>query len=128
MDHSHDSYTSWDDFAKYVASCRRIVCLLGAGLSAPSGLQTWRGTGGLWNGIHVKELASPYKFKEDPVLVWRFYGERMLEALAATPNAAHYALARIAEGHEGWLTINQNIDGKLEGNLATASSITTSMN
>jgi NAD-dependent SIR2 family protein deacetylase len=74
-------------------------------------LRTWRGAGGLWNNIDIKDLASPYTFKKDPVLVWRFYGEFMLEALGAKPNAAHYALVDFAKRHEGFLTVNQNVDG-----------------
>jgi NAD-dependent deacetylase sirtuin 5 len=89
-----------------------VLCLVGAGLSAPSGLATWRGTNGLWNDVELKKLASPKKFKEDPVTVWCFYGERLLHSLAAKPNAAHHALAALARWHDGWLTINQNVDGR----------------
>lgn len=89
----------------------RILCLVGAGLSAPSGLATWRGTNGLWNDMALKSLASPKTFVEDPVTVWRFYGERLRESLLAQPNAAHHALAALASWHDGWLTINQNVDG-----------------
>ena len=100
-----DTHT-WSAFAE-----RLIIILVGAGLSAPSGLATWRGTNGLWNDINLKELASPKKFREDPVTVWSFYGERLLEALEARPNAAHHALAALANWHQGWLSINQNVDG-----------------
>jgi hypothetical protein len=103
--------SAWASFTEFLKDSQRVLCLVGAGLSAPSGLATWRGTNGLWNDIKLKELASPKKFQEDPVTVWNFYGERMLEALAAQPNAAHHALAVIADWHEGWLTISQNVDG-----------------
>jgi len=89
----------------------RVLCLAGAGLSAPSGLATWRGANSLWENIDFKTLASPKKFVEDPVTVWRFYGERLLNSLAAQPNAAHHALAALASWHDGWLTVNQNVDG-----------------
>jgi NAD-dependent deacetylase sirtuin 5 len=59
----------------------------------------------------LKELASPQRFRDDPVTVWRFYGERMIEAFRVRPNAAHDALAALARGHKGWMTINQNVDG-----------------
>lgn len=102
---------TYSAFADLLAESSRVLCLVGAGLSAPSGLATWRGTNGLWNDINLKELASPKKFREDPVTVWSFYGERLLEALQARPNAAHHALAALANWHQGWLTINQNVDG-----------------
>lgn len=90
----------------------RILCLVGAGLSAPSGLATWRGTSGLWRNADLKSLASPKAFAEDPVSVWSFYGERLLEAMAARPNDAHLALAALASWHDGWLTLSQNVDGR----------------
>ncbi|KAK7177890.1 sir2 family histone [Paraphaeosphaeria sporulosa] len=106
-----------DDFARLAGLLRkspRIVCIVGAGLSAPSGLATWRGTNGLWNDNDIRSLASPKRFAEDPVTVWSFYGERLLKSLAAQPNAAHHALAALASWHDGWLTVNQNVDGLLE--------------
>lgn len=111
-----DATTTEDDsaclaFAALLRKSPRILCLVGAGLSAPSGLATWRGSNGLWNDIDTKRLASYKTFTEDPVTVWSFYGERLLSSLAAQPNAAHYALAALANWHDGWLTINQNIDG-----------------
>lgn len=104
----------YDDCARLAGLLRkspRIICIVGAGLSAPSGLATWRGTNGLWNDIEVRSLASLKKFAEDPVTVWSFYGERLIESLAAQPNAAHHALAALARWHDGWVTVNQNIDG-----------------
>jgi NAD-dependent deacetylase sirtuin 5 len=109
MDTSN-SYT-YSAFANLLRSSSRVLCVVGAGLSAPSGLVTWRGANGLWNDINLRELASPTMFQKDPVTVWSFYGERLLKTLAAQPNAAHYALAALAKRHEGWLTINQNVDG-----------------
>ncbi|CAO2656001.1 Nn.00g048040.m01.CDS01 [Neocucurbitaria sp. VM-36] len=110
--HSHDA--DFFAFAQLLRGSPRVLCLVGAGLSAPSGLATWRGTNGLWNDLELKNLASPKKFQEDPITVWRFYGERLLYSLAAQPNAAHIALAALAKWHDGWLTINQNVDGLLE--------------
>ncbi|CAI6332226.1 unnamed protein product [Periconia digitata] len=105
---------AWSSFSNFLQASARVLCLVGAGLSAPSGLATWRGANGLWNDINLRELASPQKFREDPVTVWRFYGERLLETLAAQPNAAHHALASLARRHAAWLTVNQNVDGLLE--------------
>jgi NAD+-dependent protein deacetylase sirtuin 5 len=104
-------YSPWTTFADRLKTSRRVLCLVGAGLSAPSGLATWRGANGLWNNIELRELATPNKFQEDPVASWCFYGERLLETLAAQPNAAHHALATLAKWHPGWLTISQNVDG-----------------
>lgn len=113
-DASRSDDSAWLAFADILRKSSRVLCLVGAGLSAPSGLATWRGANarGLWNGIPLKELAWPSKFQADPVTVWRYYGERMVEALRAQPNAAHVALAAFAKGHPDWLTINQNVDGK----------------
>ena len=69
------------------------------------------GSGAVWNGVDVRHISRPQTFKDDPVLVWRYYGERMLEMLAARPNAAHRALAGFAQRWEDWLTVNQNVDG-----------------
>jgi len=106
-----------DVFARLAGLLRaspRIICIVGAGLSAPSGLATWRGTNGLWNDNDIKSLASPKRFTDDPVTVWSFYGERLLQSLAAQPNAAHHALAGLASWHDRWLTVNQNVDGTKE--------------
>lgn len=104
--------SAWSTFVDCLETSSRVLCVTGAGLSAPSGLATWRGANGLWNDIALKELASFKKFQEDPVTVWTFYGELILASLAAQqPNAAHHALATLANWHGGWLTINQNVDG-----------------
>lgn len=92
------------------ATC--ILVLTGAGISAESGLATFRGAGGLWAGHPVEEVASPRGFAADPALVWRFYSERRREAAKAEPNAAHLALAAL-EGRLGdrFLLATQNVDG-----------------
>lgn len=108
---STDDDPAYLAFANLLRRSPRILCLVGAGLSAPSGLATWRGANGLWNNIDTKRLASYKTFSEDPITVWKFYGERLLEYLAAQPNAAHYALATLAGWHDGWLSVNQNVDG-----------------
>ncbi|KAF2010201.1 DHS-like NAD/FAD-binding domain-containing protein [Aaosphaeria arxii CBS 175.79] len=113
-DAGDNSGPAWSTFSRYLRASSRILCVVGAGLSAPSGLSTWRGTDGLWNNNNLKDLASPERFQEDPITVWKFYGERLLASLAAEPNAAHHALAALAQRYEGWLTVNQNVDGLLE--------------
>ena len=75
----------------------RLVVLTGAGISAESGLATFRGSGGLWSGHRVEDVATPEAWDADPELVWRFYSMRRRDALTAQPNAAHIALAKIEQ-------------------------------
>src|SRR4029453_10927407 len=72
-----------------------LLVLTGAGVSAESGLPTYRGSGGLWRSHAFERLASPEGFHADPALVWRFYSERREAALQARPNAGHSALAEV---------------------------------
>lgn len=95
----------------FIASSRYIVALLGAGLSAPSGLSTFRGRGSSWRSKPITSIARRRAFDEDPGLVWQFYEDRRRRAVAALPNPAHVALARLAEFKEHFLAISQNIDG-----------------
>jgi NAD-dependent SIR2 family protein deacetylase len=89
---------------------RRFV-LSGAGISAESGLATFRGSGGLWNGHRVEEVATPEAWDADPELVWRFYSMRRREDLAAQPNAAHLALATVEQSLGGrFYLCTQNVD------------------
>ena len=90
---------------------RNIVVLTGAGISAESGLATFRGPGGLWEGHRVEDVCTPEALRRDPELVHRFYDERR-EALARVePNAAHRALAQLdAEWPGELLIVTQNVD------------------
>src|SRR5690606_316342 len=89
----------------------RIVVLTGAGVSAESGLRTFRDAGGLWEGHDVKEVATPEAFARDPDLVHRFYDARRRQLREVEPNAAHRALARLEHesGHDV-LLVTQNVD------------------
>ena len=89
----------------------RLFVLTGAGISAESGLATFRGSGGLWNGYRVEQVATPDAWNSDPVLVWNFYSMRRRDALTAEPNAAHRALASIEQrlGDRFYLC-TQNVD------------------
>jgi len=89
----------------------RIVVLTGAGISAESGVPTFRDSGGLWEGYSVEDVATPEGFERDPAAVLRFYDERRRGAASALPNAAHRALARL-EGALGdsLLVVTQNVD------------------
>ncbi len=90
---------------------RNIVILTGAGISAESGLRTFRAVDGLWEDHRVEDVATPQAFRRDPELVQRFYDERRVNVMEAQPNAAHRALARLdAEWAGELLIVTQNID------------------
>lgn len=94
-----------------MASFERIVVLTGAGLSAESGLATFRDKGGIWSKYDLTEVATPEAFAADPVRVHTFYNERRRGVRDVVPNAAHQALARLEREHRGEVTvITQNID------------------
>ncbi len=86
-----------------------IVVLTGAGISAESGIQTFRGSGGLWNGHDVMEVASPEGWAKNPELVLDFYNKRRAEAAKAKPNDAHIALSKLEEKYEVFV-VTQNVD------------------
>ena len=89
----------------------RLFVLTGAGISAESGLATFRGSGGLWNGYRVEEVATPEAWQANPELVWRFYSMRRRDAGGAQPNAAHIALAQIEqELGDRFYLCTQNVD------------------
>jgi NAD-dependent deacetylase len=91
---------------------RSIVVLTGAGLSAESGLGTFRDKGGLWEEFDLEEVATPEGFARNPARVHEFYNLRRRRLGDARPNAAHHALARLEKEHAGRvLTVTQNIDG-----------------
>ena len=90
---------------------RNIVILTGAGISAESGLATFRGPDGLWEGHRVENVATPEAFVRDPVLVHRFYNARRDNLTRVEPNAAHEALARLdSEWPGALLIVTQNVD------------------
>jgi NAD-dependent deacetylase len=91
---------------------RSIVILTGAGISAESGIQTFRGVDGLWEGHRIEDVATPEGFARDPVLVQRFYNERRQGLLAGVePNRGHLALARLEKAFNGEVVlVTQNID------------------
>ncbi|MBP9688665.1 MAG: NAD-dependent deacylase [Bacteroidia bacterium] len=87
----------------------KLVVLTGAGISAESGLQTFRGADGLWEGHNVYDVATPEAWHKNPNLVQDFYNMRRKAVLDAKPNAAHFALAKLQQNHEVQI-ITQNID------------------
>jgi NAD-dependent deacetylase len=90
----------------------RLLVLTGAGVSAESGLATFRGADGLWEDEPVEEVATPRGFARDPARVWRFYSQRRAAAAGALPNAAHLALADVERRlGDRFLLATQNVDG-----------------
>jgi NAD-dependent deacetylase len=88
-----------------------IVILTGAGISAESGISTFRDEGGLWANHRIEDVATPEGFKRDPKLVVYFYNERRAQAARSAPNPAHEALARLEAEHKGdLLLVTQNVD------------------
>lgn len=88
---------------------KNLVVLTGAGISAESGLKTFRDSDGLWEGYNIEDVATPEAWEHNPVMVQQFYNERRKTILEAKPNAAHYALATLEEKYNVTI-ITQNID------------------
>ncbi len=91
-------------------SARRVTVMTGAGISAASGVPTFRGAGGLWRSFRAEDLATPEAFARDPRLVWEWYDWRRARIAGGQPNAAHGALAAWS-AHPGFTLITQNVDG-----------------
>lgn len=88
-----------------------IVVLTGAGVSAESGIPTFRGEGGLWRSHRATELATPQSFRRDPKLVWEFYDWRRDMMAACQPNPAHQTIAAMEREWPAFTLVTQNIDG-----------------
>ena len=88
---------------------KTIVILSGAGISAESGLKTFRGDGGLWEGHRVEDVATPEAWVRDPALVLEFYNQRRRQVRAAQPNAAHKALVKLEQAYDVHV-VTQNVD------------------
>ena len=95
--------------ARLATARRRLVVLSGAGLSAPSGLRTFRDSGGLWERHRIEDVATPDAWRANPARVLEFYNKRRLEAAAAVPNEGHRAIAALEPDYEV-VVITQNVD------------------
>jgi NAD-dependent deacetylase len=128
---AHDPDQALERAAALLAGAERVAVLTGAGISAESGVPTFRDAGGLWEGHRVEDVATPEAFRRDPTLVWRFYNLRRAALRTVRPNPGHHALAALEQrlGPERFALATQNIDGlhaaagsrrvlELHGNLA----------
>src|SRR4029077_8924471 len=88
----------------------RVFVIPGAGVSAESGIPTFRGKDGYWRNLDPTKLATPEAFARDPQLVWEWYRERQQRIRNARPNAAHEAIAQLAQCIDEFLLVTQNVD------------------
>ncbi|HEX9944410.1 MAG TPA: NAD-dependent deacylase [Thermoanaerobaculia bacterium] len=100
-----------EEIRERVRSAQRVVVFSGAGVSRESGLDTFRGGGGLWERMRPEELATPEAFRADPGKVWRWYAWRYGKAAEASPNPAHQAIARLEAVFPSYIVVTQNVDG-----------------
>jgi NAD-dependent protein deacetylase/lipoamidase len=96
--------------AARIATARRLTALTGAGVSAASGVPTFRGPGGLWRSFRSEALATPHAFRRDPYLVWEWYEWRRGLIATCQPNAAHDVISRWS-ARGGFTLVTQNVDG-----------------
>jgi len=102
---------TFDRLVRALLGAQRVSVLTGAGVSAESGIATFRGAGGLWEGHRIEDVATPEAFAADPLKVWRFYEARRRAARDAQPNAGHRALAEMEDRFPEFLVATQNVDG-----------------
>jgi NAD-dependent deacetylase len=107
-----------DRIRGWLKSAERLVVLTGAGISAESGIPTFRGAGGLWRNFRAEDLATPTAFARDPKLVWEWYNWRRGLIKNAQPNRGHEAIAELEQRIPEFTLITQNVDGlhQLAGN------------
>jgi NAD-dependent deacetylase len=96
---------------EWLRSASSVAALTGAGISAESGIPTFRGPGGLWRSHRPEDLATPEAFARDPRLSWEWYDWRRSVIAAAEPNAGHFALARMEQRAPRFTLVTQNVDG-----------------
>jgi NAD-dependent deacetylase len=103
--------TDLEQAREWLAEASSVAVLTGAGISAESGIPTFRGAGGLWKEYKPEDLATPEAFARDPRLVWEWYNWRRELIARAQPNPAHRALVEIEKRKPGFTLITQNVDG-----------------
>ena len=97
--------------AARLRAARRVTVLTGAGVSAASGIPTFRGEAGLWRSFRAEDLATPEAFERDPITVWAWYDWRRRAIAAARPNAAHETIASWSRSFDEFTLVTQNVDG-----------------
>jgi len=97
--------------AERFVSAKRVAVLTGAGVSAESGIDTFRGEDGTWSKVNIEEVATPQGFARDPEKVWRWYDSRRVGLTRVKPNPAHLALAAMERHFDHFALITQNVDG-----------------
>lgn len=96
---------------EWLKAASSVVVLTGAGISAESGVPTFRGAGGLWNRQRAEDLATPEAFARDPLLVWQWYDWRRASLATVQPDSGHLALAELERRKPRFTLITQNVDG-----------------
>lgn len=99
------------EVVRALARARSVAVLTGAGISAESGIPTFRGAGGLWRNHDATSLATPEAFRADPKLVWEFYEYRRQVVAKAQPNPGHATLVAMEAAYPNFLLVTQNVDG-----------------
>jgi len=103
--------SSLTEAREWIANARSVAVLTGAGISAESGVPTFRGAGGLWRNFRPEDLATPEAFTRDPKLVWEWYSWRRGLIAATEPNAGHAALVELERRISRFTLVTQNVDG-----------------
>jgi len=102
---------TFNELKEIIAGSKRITVLTGAGISAESGVPTFRGSGGIWRNYQVTDVATPQAFARDPELVWEFYNWRRDLISKVTVNPGHKALVTLEKHVNDFTLITQNVDG-----------------
>jgi NAD-dependent deacetylase len=102
---------SIDRARKMITRARSVFVLTGAGISAESGIPTFRGADGLWKNYSATDLATPQAFEKNPLLVWEWYHWRQRIIMRAEPNPAHHAIVHLENHVDKFLLLTQNVDG-----------------
>jgi len=107
----HDFESPAETVREWLANAASVAALTGAGISAESGIPTFRGPGGLWRTYRAEDLATPQAFARDPHLSWEWYNWRRGIIATAEPNAGHVALAEVERRLPSFTLLTQNVDG-----------------
>ena len=98
-------------FLEFINNAKKIAVITGAGISAESGVPTFRGNDGLWKNYRAEDLATPHAFKKHPEIVWEWYNWRRKLIYKCKPNTAHYYISQLEKKYSDFLLITQNVDG-----------------